>query len=199
MLVCKKERKSTLLHQLFRNRCENLEGLLPTPIDTGSNQEPSCCRVLLLLGLKGLGFGGITMDEASKQYTTFTVENIGFCMQMHAGLGCVTPLLYSKDWCRSVWVELNLIYCFDLPGWHDHLFKNGKRNTNITLHCVWGLLRAQSEAQAKCEFFQNKINYLAHHVSQGRCMTQQRRTWSLCGWNLHCTTTAWLSVCHRCQ
>ena len=50
-------------------------------------------------------FWQIKMEEASRQYTTFTVGNLGFfeCDQMP--LGSVTPQLLFKDLCRIVSVS----------------------------------------------------------------------------------------------
>ena len=51
------------------------------------------------------------MDEALKQYITFTVSNLGFfeCNWMPFVL-CNTQLLFN-DLCRNCMGELNLIYC----------------------------------------------------------------------------------------
>ena len=51
------------------------------------------------------GFWQIRMDEASKQYTTFTVGNLGFfkCDRMLFGL-CNAPAT-SSNLCRIVWVN----------------------------------------------------------------------------------------------
>ena len=62
------------------------------------------------LGLKS-GFWQIKMEEASKQYTTFMVGNLGFfeCNQMPFGL-CNTPATFQ--WLmQNCMGELNLIYC----------------------------------------------------------------------------------------
>ena len=51
-------------------------------------------------------FWQIKMDEASKQYTAFTVGNLGFfkCDRMPFGL-CNAHQLLSNDLCRIVWVS----------------------------------------------------------------------------------------------
>ena len=51
-------------------------------------------------------FWQIKMEEASKQYTAFTVSNLGFfkCDQMPFGL-CNAPWLLFNDLCRIVWVS----------------------------------------------------------------------------------------------
>ena len=57
------------------------------------------------------GFWQIKMDKALKQYTTFTVGNLGFfeCNRMPFGL-CNTPATFQ--WLmQNCMGELNLIYC----------------------------------------------------------------------------------------
>ena len=57
------------------------------------------------------GFWQIKMEEMSKQYTTFTVGNLGFykCDHMPFGL-CNTPATFQ--WLmQNCLGELNLIYC----------------------------------------------------------------------------------------
>ena len=57
------------------------------------------------------GFWQIKMDEASKQYTTFTVGNLGFfqCDWMPFGL-CNAPATFQQLM-QNCMGELNLIYC----------------------------------------------------------------------------------------
>ena len=57
------------------------------------------------------GFWQIRMDEISKQYTTFTVGNLGFFKCDRMPLDFVMPRLLSNGLCRIVWVRLNLLYC----------------------------------------------------------------------------------------
>ena len=51
-------------------------------------------------------FWQIRMDETSKQYTAFTVGNLGFfkCDRMPFGL-CNAPATLPTDLCRIVWVS----------------------------------------------------------------------------------------------
>ena len=63
------------------------------------------------LGLT-LGFWQIKMEEALKQYTTFTVGNLGFfkCDCMPFGL-CNAPVMFQRLM-QNCLGKLNIIYCF---------------------------------------------------------------------------------------
>ena len=58
-----------------------------------------------------LGFLHIKMEEALKQYTAFTVGNVGFfkCVCMSFGL-CNAPVMFQRLM-QNCLGELNLIYC----------------------------------------------------------------------------------------
>ena len=63
-----------------------------------------------------VGFWQIAMDEASKQYTAFTVRNLGFfeCEHMPFGL-CNAPATFQRLM-QNCLGELNLIYCLIYLG-----------------------------------------------------------------------------------
>ena len=110
-----------------------------------------------------LGFWQIKMEEASKQYTAFTVGNLGFfkCNRMPFGL-CNVPATFQR--LMQNWLgELNLIYCviylddliMFLQTAEEHLHRlcivfNQLREYNIKLKL------------SKCSLFKEEINYLAH-------------------------------------
>ena len=112
-------------------------------------------------------FWQIKMEEASKQYTAFTVGNLGFfeCDQMPFGL-CNAPDTFQ--WLMQNCIgELNLIYCLIyldnlivfLQTAEEHLHQlcvifNWLREYNLKLK------------PSKCSLFKEVINYLAHQVSK---------------------------------
>ena len=107
------------------------------------------------------------MEEASKQYTAFTVGNLGFfeCDCMPFGL-CNT-LVTFQQLMQNYLGEFNLIYCLiyldDLIvfSWtvEEHLH---------WLNVVFNPLREYNLKlkPLKCSLFKEEINYLAHQVSK---------------------------------
>ena len=120
----------------------------------------------LCLDLKSR-FWQIKMDESSKQYTAFTIGNLGFfkCNCMPFGL-CNIPATFQ--WLmQNCLGELNLIFCIiyldkivifsHTAGdhlYHLHVEFDWFREHNLNLK-PW-----------KCTFFWEEITYLAHQVSK---------------------------------
>ena len=113
------------------------------------------------------GFWQIKMEEASRQYTTFTVGNLGFFKCDHMPFWpCNAPAMFQRlmQNCLS---KLNLIYClFYLDNiiiflWmaEEHLHQ---------LHVVFNWFREYNLKlkPSKCSLFKEEINYLAHQVSK---------------------------------
>ena len=112
-------------------------------------------------------FWQIRMDEVSKQYTTFTVGNLGFfeCDRMPFGL-CNAPATFQRLM-QNCMGELNFIYCLIylddliLFSWtaEEHLHR---------LRVVFDCLREYNLKlkPSKCSLFKEEINYLAHKVSK---------------------------------
>ena len=103
----------------------------------------------------------------SKQYTTFTVGNLGFfeCNRMPFGLSNAQATF--QQLMQNCMDELNFIYCLiyldDLIVFlwmaEEHLHQ---------LHAVFDHLREYNLKlkPLKCSFFKEEINYLAYHVSK---------------------------------
>ena len=110
-----------------------------------------------------LGFWQIKIEETSKQYTTFTVENLGLfeCDHMPFRL-CNAPATFQQLMQNSLG-ELNLIYCLIylddiiifLQMVEEHLHRlcvvfDQFREYNLKLK------------PSKCSLFKEQINYLVH-------------------------------------
>ena len=113
------------------------------------------------------GFWQIKMDKASKQYTTFTVGNLGFfkCDRMLFGL---CNMLATFQWLmQNCMGELNFVYCLiyldDLI-----MFSHTTEEHLHRLHIVFDRLREYNLKlkPSKCSLFKEEINYLAHKVSK---------------------------------
>ena len=108
------------------------------------------------------------MDEASKQYTVFTVGNLGFfeceCMLFRL---CNSPAMFQKLM-QNCLGELNLTYC--LIYLDDVIvFLKAEEEHLHHLCIIFECFRQHSLKlkPTKCESFKIKINYLAHHISKG--------------------------------
>ena len=112
------------------------------------------------------GFWQIKMEETSKQYTTFTVGNLGFfeCNCMPFGL---CNVLGTFQWLiQNCMGQLKLICCLIylddlimfLQTTEEHLHQ---------LHVVFDQFREYTVKlkPSKCSLFKEEINYLAHQVS----------------------------------
>ena len=112
-------------------------------------------------------FWQIRMDEALKQYTAFTVGNLGFfeCDRMPFGL-CNVPATFQQLM-QNCMGELNFVYCLI---YLDDLIVFS-RTTEEHLHrlrIVFDCLREYNLKlkPSKCSLFKEEINYLAHKVSK---------------------------------
>ena len=107
------------------------------------------------------------MDEVLKQYTAFTVGNLGFfeCECMLFGL-CNAPAMFQRLM-QICLVELNLTYC--LIYLEDMIvFLKTEEEHLQCLGDVFNHFREQNLRlkPIKCKVFWNEINYLAHHISR---------------------------------
>ena len=107
------------------------------------------------------------MEEASKQYSTFTVGNLGFfeCDQMP--FGCCNALATFQQLMQNCMDESNLIYCLI---YLDDLivFLQMVKEHLHWLHVIFDQLREYNLKlkPSKCSLFKEEINCLAHQVSK---------------------------------
>ena len=122
-------------------------------------------RVFSTLNLKS-GFWQIMMDEESKQYTAFTVGNLGFfeCERMPFGL-CNAPATFQRLM-QSCLGELNLTYCLIYLDDVIIYAKNEEEQLH-RLRTIFERFRRDNLKlkPSKCNLFQKEITYLAHDVS----------------------------------
>ena len=109
----------------------------------------------------------IKMEEASKQYTAFTVGNFGFFKFNCMPFGFCNALVTFQRVMQNCQSELNLIYCLIyldeviMFSWtaEEHLHR---------LHVVFHWLQEYNLIlkPSKCSLFKEEINYLVHWVSK---------------------------------
>ena len=111
------------------------------------------------------GFWQIMMDKSSKQYTVFSIGNLGFfeCDCMPFGL-CNAPATFQ--WLmQNCLGELNLIYCLI---YHDDIvmFLHTTEEHLHNLCFVFDQFREHNLKlkPSKCNFFREEITYLVHWV-----------------------------------
>ena len=166
LLVRKEGWEFVLLHWLLLTQHMHEDGFISNSTYTRGDGEPSRSRTLLLSWPK-VRFLAAKMHKESKQYTAFTVWNLGFfkCGQMPFGL-CNTPATFK--WLRQNCLgKLNLTYCLI---YLDDVIVFWKREEEYLHHlCVVFDQFCEHNLKLKltnCEFFRSKINYLGHHVSK---------------------------------
>ena len=113
------------------------------------------------------GFWQVPMDDASKQYTAFTLGSMGLyeCESMPFGL-CNAPPTFQRLM-QNCLGELNLTYC--LIYLDDVIvFSEMPEEHLLRMRVVFNCLREHSLKlkPSKCDVFKMEINYLAHHVSK---------------------------------
>ena len=113
------------------------------------------------------GFWQVPMDDASKQYTAFTLGRMGLyeCESMPFGL-CNAPPTFQRLM-QNCLGELNLTYC--LIYLDDVIvFSEMPEEHLLRMRVVFNCLREHGLKlkPSKCDVFKTEINYLAHHVSK---------------------------------
>ena len=112
------------------------------------------------------GFWQVPMDEEFKQYTAFTLGNMGLyeCKSMPFGLCNGRPNFQRLM--QNCLGELNLTYC--LIYLDDVIVFSKMPEEHLWRMClVFNCLHEQGLKlkPSKCDVFKSEINYLAHHVS----------------------------------
>ena len=112
-------------------------------------------------------FWQIKMDESSKQYTVFTVGNLGFfkCDCMPFGL-CNAPATFQQLM-QNCLGELNLTYCLiylDNIVVFSHTAKEHLHHLCVVFD--WFREHNLKLKPSKYNFFREEITYLAHQVSK---------------------------------
>ena len=110
VLICKKDRGLHFCTDFHNLNARTKKDSYPLPQIQEGIKSLVDAGYFSCLDLKA-GFWQIAMDEASKQYTTFTTGNIGFfeCRCMLFGL-CNALAMFQRLMQNSLG-ELNLIYC----------------------------------------------------------------------------------------
>ena len=143
---------------------------------TNKDSYPLPCIQEMLESLEGsrifssfdfkLGFWQVEMDEASKQYTAFTVGSLGFfeCECMPFGL-CNVPATFQRlmQNCLS---ELNLTYC--LIYLDDVItFSTDEDDHLCHMRVIFDRFRVEhlQLKPSKCSLFCDEIIFFAHHVT----------------------------------
>ena len=113
------------------------------------------------------GFWQVPMDDASKQYTAFTLGSMDLyeCESMPFGL-CNAPPTFQRLM-QNCLGELNLTYC--LIYLDDVIvFSETPEEHLLRMRVVFNHLREHGLKlkPSKCDVFKTEINYLAHHVSK---------------------------------
>ena len=102
-----------------------------------------------------------------KQYTAFTMENLGFFECKHMLFGLCNALTMFQRLMQNCLGELNMTYCLIYLDDIIVFLKTEKDHLHH-LHVVFKCFKEHhlKLKLSKCELFKSEINYLAHHVSK---------------------------------
>ena len=112
-------------------------------------------------------FWQVKMAPESQQYTTFTVDNLGFYEFTHIPSGlCNMPVTF-QHLMQNTLGELNLTYC--IIYFDDMIVFGGLEEEHLDHLCVVFEHFREFNLKlkpSKCSFFQSEVVCLAHHVYQ---------------------------------
>ena len=122
------------------------------------------------------GYWQVQMDEESKQYTTFTVEPLGFyqCDRMPFGL-TNAPATFQRlmETCMG---DLHLNWCIIYLDDVIIFSKTPKEHLEHLRGVFEKLAQAGLKLKPKkCEFFKTKLSYLGHIVSKDGIETDPKK------------------------
>ena len=165
VLVCKKDRGLHFCIDFCKLNARTKKDSYPLPQIQEAIESLVRAGCFSWLDLK-VGFWQIAMGDASKQYTTFTMGNLGFfeCKHMPFRL-CNVPATFQRLM-QNCLGELNMIYCL---LYLDNVIVFSKMEQEHLIHIVFDCFQEHNLRlkPTKCKFIRDDINYLAHHVSKG--------------------------------
>ena len=114
-----------------------------------------------------LGFWQMKMEEASKQYTAFTLGNLGYFKCNHMPFGLCNALAMFQRLMQNFLSELNLIYCLIYLD-NIIIFLQMEKEHLCRLCMVFDQFREYNLKlkPSTCSLFKEEINYLVHQVSK---------------------------------
>ena len=158
--------RPTILYQLLLLKCMHKKDSYPLPRIQEALDSLVGAGHFSCIDVKS-GFWQIKMEEALKQYTAFTVSNLGLFECDHMPFGHYNAPATFQRLMQNCLGKLNLIYCLIylsdiivfLQTAEEHLHRlcivfDQFQKYNLKLK-PW-----------KCSLFKEEINYLAHWVSK---------------------------------
>ena len=165
VLVCKKDGGLHFCIDFHNLNVKTKKDSYPLPQIQEAIESLLCAGYCSFLDLIA-GFWLITIHEASKQYTTFTMGNIGFSECKHMLFGLCDTLSTFQRLMQNCLGDLNLTYC--LIYLDDVIILSQMEEHLHHLYIVLEHFREHNLKlkPTKCKFFRNEINYLAHYISK---------------------------------
>ena len=162
-------KKDGTLHFCVNFRCLNVQtkkDSYPLPHIQEALESMAGSAHFLSMDFK-LGFLQIKMAPESQQYMAFTVGNLRFYEFTHMLFGLCNVLVMFQHLMQNTLAELNLMYC--MIYLNDIIIFGHMEEEHLEYLCV--MFERFQEVNlklkpSKCSFFQSKIVYLAHHISQ---------------------------------